>query len=103
MEVPMDAVVRAARLGREAGAIVCLDPAPAALLPDDLWPLIDVINPNEIEARLLTGLPVGSLSEAERAAEALLQRGRALRSSSSASGARFMCPPLVARTCRRFP
>jgi ribokinase len=75
LEVPMDAVVRAARLGREAGAIVCLDPAPAALLPDDLWPLIDVINPNETEARVLTGMPVGSLSEAERAAEALLQKG----------------------------
>jgi ribokinase len=75
LEVPMDAVVRAARLGREAGAIVCLDPAPAALLPDDLWPLIDVINPNETEARVLTGLPVTSISEAERAAEALLQKG----------------------------
>jgi ribokinase len=75
LEVPLDAVLRAARAGREAGAIVCLDPAPAAPLPDDLWPLLDVVNPNETEARVLTGLPVDSISAAERAAETLLERG----------------------------
>ncbi len=75
LEVPLDTVLRAARIGRECGALVCLDPAPAAPLPDSLYRLVDVINPNETEARILTGLPVTTIPETERAAEALLQKG----------------------------
>lgn len=75
LEVPLDTVVRAAQIGREGGALVCLDPAPAAPLPESLYRLVDVINPNETEARILTGLPVTTIPEAERAAEALLQKG----------------------------
>jgi ribokinase len=77
LEVPMETVLRAAVLGRTAGALVCLDPAPAAPIPPELYRLVDVINPNETEARLLTGLPVQSLAEAERAASALADRGTA--------------------------
>lgn len=75
LEVPLDTVIRAARIGRERGTLVCLDPAPAAPLPDDLYPLLDVINPNETEAAVLTGLPVTTIPESERAAEALNRRG----------------------------
>lgn len=75
LEVPLDVVVRAARLGREAGVLVCLDPAPAVTLPGDLWPLVDVINPNENEAEVLTGVSVTSIGDAGRAAQTLLQRG----------------------------
>lgn len=37
--------------------------------------LCDIITPNESEAEALTGLPVTSVAEAERAADALLARG----------------------------
>ncbi len=75
LEVPVDTVLHAARLARAHGALVCLDPAPAAPLPDELWGLIDVVNPNETEARALTGIPVTTADDARRAAEALLARG----------------------------
>lgn len=75
LEVPLDVVTLAARVGRAGGATVCLDPAPAAPLPLDLYPLLDVINPNETEARVLTGLAVTTIPEAERAAETLVRRG----------------------------
>jgi ribokinase len=75
LEVPLDAVMRAARLGRAGGAIVCLDPAPAAPLPAECYPLLDIIDPNETEARILTGLPTSTIPETERAAQALIQRG----------------------------
>lgn len=75
LEIPMETVRRAAEIAHEAGVRVVLDPAPAAPLPEALYPLVDVINPNEIEARALTGLPVGSVEEAVRAAEVLQGRG----------------------------
>jgi len=37
--------------------------------------LCDIITPNKSEAEALTGLPVTSVAEAERAADALLPRG----------------------------
>jgi ribokinase len=52
-----------------------LNPAPAADLDDELLALCDFVTPNESEAEGLTGLPVTTLAEAERAADALLARG----------------------------
>ncbi len=75
LEVPIEAVLRAAALARAAGATVCLDPAPAALLPDALYASVDVITPNEVEAHFLTGLEIHSPAEAERAAVVLRDRG----------------------------
>lgn len=75
LEVPIEAVVRAAVLARTGGAIVCLDPAPAAPLPDALYASVDVITPNEVEAHLLTGVATHSPADAERAAAALRDRG----------------------------
>lgn len=70
LEVPMEAVVAAARAGREAGATVMLNPAPAAPMPDELCSLVDILTPNEHEATLITGQ-----TEPEAAAQALLARG----------------------------
>ena len=75
LEIPLDRATAAARLGHAGGALVCLDPAPAAPLPDSLYALVDVIDPNEVEAQALTGVEIHSLADAERAAEALYARG----------------------------
>ncbi|GAA5035649.1 ribokinase [Microbacterium fluvii] len=56
MEIPLPAVVAALRLGRETGTRTLLNPAPAQPLPDEAWPLIDVITPNQSEAPVLLGL-----------------------------------------------
>lgn len=91
LEVPLDAVMLAARRARASGAVVCLDPAPAAPLPPDLYPLLDVIDPNETEARVLTVMPVTTIEDAERAAEALVGRGaRAAVVKLGARGAFFL-------------
>ena len=52
-----------------------LNPAPAAPLDDAMLALCDVVTPNESEAEALTGLPVTTVAEAEKAADALLARG----------------------------
>lgn len=75
LEVPIETVLNAATVARAAGAIVCLDPAPAVPLPDALYACVDVINPNEVEAQILTGVEVHSMADAERAAVALRERG----------------------------
>jgi ribokinase len=75
LEVPLEAVVAAARQARAQGVTVILDPAPARELPAELYALADVITPNETEAALLVGFPIDGLEDAARAAEVLRGRG----------------------------
>ncbi|MDR7387036.1 MAG: ribokinase [Armatimonadota bacterium] len=75
LEIPTVTVLHAARVARRHGARVCLDPAPAAPLPEELYRLVDVLNPNEVEAAALTGISIRTLEDAQRAARRLLDRG----------------------------
>ncbi|MDJ0616696.1 MAG: ribokinase [Calothrix sp. MO_192.B10] len=76
LEIPMDAVVAAAQAAREAGVTVILDPAPVqSQLPEELYSLVDIITPNEVEAGQLVGFPVDGEESATKAGEVLLQRG----------------------------
>ena len=68
LEIPLPIVQKAAFLAREAGVRVILDPAPARSdLPlaepskrIELYPLIDIMTPNEVEASQLVGFPVNN-------------------------------------------
>jgi ribokinase len=77
LEMPVEIVERGMRIAREAGVTTILNPAPAPPkpLPDSMLALADYVVPNESEAAMLTGLPVESVEQAERAAAALQQRG----------------------------
>ncbi len=75
LEVPMATVERAAALGRDLGIRVVLNPAPGQALSAELLRCVDVLTPNETEAEIITGLPIGSLEEARLAGEQLLARG----------------------------
>jgi ribokinase len=56
LEIPLDTVRRAAELGRQAGARVILNAAPAQKLPDKLLECVDILVVNESEALGLTGV-----------------------------------------------
>ncbi len=71
LEIPLETVEAAARLARQHGVPVILNPAPATDLPTSLLDVVDILTPNETEAAMLTG--------AESAAD-LPQIGRALQS-----------------------
>ena len=75
LEQPISAAKRGLQIARAAGVTTILNPAPAASLPDEMLALCDYVTPNETEAEALTGLPVSSVDEAERAAAALLAMG----------------------------
>lgn len=55
LEIPLETVYHAATLGREAGAKVVLNAAPATKLSDKLLGLINVLVVNESEAEALAG------------------------------------------------
>ncbi|MGL4237238.1 ribokinase [Tabrizicola sp.] len=75
LEQPIPAARRGLEIARAAGVRTILNPAPAAELDDAFLSLCDFATPNESEAETLTGLPVTSVAEAEKAADALLARG----------------------------
>jgi len=75
LEQPVEVALEGLKLAREHGKITILNPAPAASLPDEIFGLCDYITPNETETEALTGLPVHTLEEAEKAAHALAQKG----------------------------
>ena len=75
LEQPIPAARRGLEIARAARVTTILNPAPAAALDDAMLALCDYITPNETEAETLTGLPVTTLAEAEKAADALMARG----------------------------
>ncbi len=75
LEQPMEAALRGLQIARAAGVRTILNPAPAASLPAGMLSLCDFVTPNESEAEALTGLPVTTVDEAVRAAQALRAMG----------------------------
>ncbi len=75
LEVPLEAVLAAARLAHQHGVTVILDPAPACRLPPELYALTDILTPNETEAATLVGFPVNDEDTVAHAAKVLLERG----------------------------
>ncbi len=76
LEVPLAAVIRAIELARKHGVRVILDPAPVPSdpVPDALFQ-VDLICPNETEARRLTQVKDESFESMQLAARKLHQRG----------------------------
>lgn len=65
LEIPLKTVVRAAKLAKEFGKTVVLDPAPVPReFPEELFSYVDIIKPNETEAAQLLGQPVKNYEEA---------------------------------------
>jgi len=75
LELPIAVVEHGLRLARAHGVRTILNPAPAMAMPESIFGLCDYLVPNETEASALTGIPVRSADDAEKAAEALLARG----------------------------
>ena len=74
-EIPVEAVIEAARLAKEHGVYVILNPAPAKQVDERLYPLIDRIIPNEFEAEQITGILPSDEATAAKAIRALQKIG----------------------------
>lgn len=76
LEIPLETVVRAATLGRKAGARILLNAAPAHALPSEILQSVDLLLVNEVEAaQLAEASPPRTPEEALALARQL--RGRA--------------------------
>jgi ribokinase len=76
LEIPISVVIEAAKMAHDAGITVILDPAPvASFQPESLYPFVDILTPNQVEASQLVGFPVETLEQAAAAIAALQQHG----------------------------
>ena len=75
-ECPLPTVTAALQIARDAGVTTIFNPAPArGALAEDFYALCDFMCPNESEIQALTGMPVASTDDVERAARVLRDRG----------------------------
>jgi ribokinase len=75
LEVPVAAAEEAMAQGRAQGAVTILNPAPVRPLPASVLQLVDIITPNETEARVLSGKVSGAHLDAEAVARDLVRSG----------------------------
>ena len=75
LEIPIPAVIKAAKIARKAGVRVVLNPAPATALPAELLENVDIIIPNETEMSLLTGIQVHDQKSTAEAVGAMRKTG----------------------------
>jgi ribokinase len=78
LQQPAPTAMRAAHLGRQAGARIVADGAIEPAVSDELLPLVDVWRADAHEAEMLAGEPVRSSSAALLLAEQTLARGPSL-------------------------
>lgn len=75
LEIPLDTIWYAMDKVKNLGTIIILNPAPAKNIPLEMYSLIDILTPNETEAKSLTGVDIVDLDSAKKAAKILLDRG----------------------------
>jgi ribokinase len=75
LEQPVGAAERGFQLARSSGLLTVLNPAPAARIPEFMWPLCDYVTPNESEASAITGITVTDLDSARHAGDRFLSLG----------------------------
>jgi ribokinase len=75
LESPLAVVLAAVATAHRAGCPVLLNPSPMQPLPDSLWPQLDTLVVNEIEAAAYAGCAVTTPEEAVAAGQALRARG----------------------------
>jgi len=75
LEIRAETAGRAMALGRQAGALTILNPAPAQPLPPEILENVDVMTPNETELRILLGMAPDDPGEVEALARELQSGG----------------------------
>jgi len=75
LEISIAAAESALACGRANGATTILNPAPVRSLPASMMHLIDVLTPNQTEAKVLTGRSPDAAVEPEEVARDLIRAG----------------------------
>jgi len=98
LEIPLEAAEAAMAWGRETGAVTILNPAPAQILPKSILALVDILTPNQTEARILTGRSPEADIEPETMARELIRGGvKQVVMTLGEKGALIVTPKSVTR------
>ena len=74
-EAPKDVVFYSLQMAHDNNVTTILNPAPAASIDQNIFPLIDYFTPNETEASFYVNYKVESESDAKKASDQFLDRG----------------------------
>ncbi len=75
LEIPMETALYALKKGKERNKITILNPAPAVKLIEYDLSCIDILTPNETEARIAAGIPLDSSLSNKEVGDILLKTG----------------------------
>ncbi len=75
LEIPVSAAEAALSRGRSSGAMTILNPAPVRPLSSSVLQQVDILTPNQTEAKVLTGRTPEAAIEPEEVARDLIQAG----------------------------
>lgn len=75
LEIPVAAAEAALAQGRARGAITILNPAPVRALPSSILQLVDILTPNQSEAKVLAGINPAANVKPEEVARILIGSG----------------------------
>ncbi len=75
LEIPLETVIYTIKKAFKLDKKIILNPAPATMLPDEIYKYIYVITPNRIEAELLTGIKIKEIQDAINAGKVLVGKG----------------------------
>ena len=75
LETPLDTVSHVARMARDKGKKVILNPAPARHLPESLLRDLYMLIANETEAELISGTQITDMDSVARAADVICSKG----------------------------
>ena len=75
LEINTDALAKLVKMAYDKGIKVILNPAPVQDLPQDLYKMLYLVTPNEVEARILTGIPCDDEAGCAAAAKAFFDLG----------------------------
>lgn len=75
LEIPIPCVLKGMEKMKAGGYRNVLTPAPAQELPDEIWPLVDILALNETELSFFAHAPTDTEEETITAAQEFIQRG----------------------------
>lgn len=91
LETPLDTIEIAARIAKDVGALVLLNPAPAQHLNQAILQNVDFLLPNEYEVGIVAGMRLAESEEIGEAVDRLIQQGvKALIVTLGADGALYV-------------
>lgn len=103
LNAPIDTILQALTLGREHAVTTVLNASPYEQLPDTIFPLVDCLVVNQVEAVQFTGVEVQDDQTAFKAVRALRDRGANTVIVSLGSAGLIVNSPKIEHQLESFP